>query len=543
LKPFTSAWERISLAWRARIAAALLVVSLLGAIYLTSARLIASRPTLLEFQVLVVLCALGMISFTPMREIFYRHFAWTQARQRVQAETQFLAYLLNILEQAVIVTDPKGRITFWNPHAAKLFGLSASEAQGQPALELLLGEAGKAQVQEIRSAVKSGHIWSGELTAQRHDGKEFPIQLTYTPFFDEQDQLVGMVATPVDIHDRRTREEQAAARLQLSRVLRCAITYDEMAPLIVEQVMQLMHTDGAALAQFNPAAREMLVERGAGNLAHWSGLHWILNDAPVDSAENTVQRGFFDLAELRAVSPRLFTGLNSVAAFTLGMPGEILGILAITRSNDITVDDLGVLSAIADTITHAIHRASLQEKIGQQKAQIASIASITHTLADSCDPQQIYERLTRATFDLLEDIFSVSIYHYDPNTELIWNVYSVAGHEIEDNTLSRPVALDASGSGLTREVIRSGKARIYNELQKALKRKRAKIPVDPGQPSPQSALFVPLFSMNQVTGVIQIQSYTLNRFEPGDLNILSYVAGAAALALENAHLRQLLSDP
>lgn len=537
LKVITLFWEQIGLAWKARIAAASFVLSLLGAIYLISTRILAGRPTLLEFQVLVVLCALGMISFTPIRDILLRHFTWIQTRQRAQAETQFLAYLLNILEQAIIVTDPKGKVTYWNPHAERLFGWSHTEVQGQYALEFLFGDVQKAQIQEIKSTVKIGQAWKGELNARRQDGNILPVQLTYTPLYDEQAMLAGMVAIPMDIRERKRRENEAAARHQLSRALRHTTTIDEMAFFIVEQVMLLMRLDGAAFVHYNSSAGEMLVELGSGSLAHWTGVHWISRTAPAQPKDTTVQRDVYDLAELRAAYPRLFSGLSSIAAFHLGLPGEIVGILVISRSTQLSPDDLSMLPALADIVTNAIYRANLQEKIGQQNEQIAAIASTSRALADATDSRYVYACLAQAAFDLLPDICSVSITRYDAENELISCVYSVVDGKVAEDLPSPQVDLDSTEYKLHRLVIQSAQARICNDLKAMHKRDGTTALHTSQQPLPQSALLVPLLANHQVMGLIHIQSYSLNRFEPGDLNLLSYIASSAALALENAHLR------
>ena len=48
-----------------------------------------------------------------------------------------LAMLLNLLQDAVILTDPILRITGWNHAAEALYGWSATEAVGQVSTELL----------------------------------------------------------------------------------------------------------------------------------------------------------------------------------------------------------------------------------------------------------------------------------------------------------------------------------------------------------------------------------------------------------------------
>jgi len=66
-------------------------------------------------------------------------------------------------------------------------------------------------------------------------------------------------------------------------------------------------------------------------------------------------------------------------------------------------------------------------------------------------------------------------------------------------------------------------------------------PADPGRPSTQSALFVPLKVEGQVVGVVQVQSYRPAAYTLEDQDLLGGLANVAAVAIRNARLLETLA--
>ncbi|MFM8321142.1 MAG: PAS domain S-box protein [Chloroflexota bacterium] len=58
--------------------------------------------------------------------------------QRSQEQIRYQALLLNNVRDSVVVWDNSGRITYWNPAASALFGWTAEERLGRPALQFYL---------------------------------------------------------------------------------------------------------------------------------------------------------------------------------------------------------------------------------------------------------------------------------------------------------------------------------------------------------------------------------------------------------------------
>jgi PAS domain S-box-containing protein len=122
----------------------------------------------------------------------------------------------------VISLGASGRITDWNPAAARTFGWSPAEAVGQEMAELIL----PAELRDVFRSALGRHLDTGddrflgrhiELRGLRSDGTEFPVELTIT--------RVSVAGPPTftgywrDISDRKRAEELQRFLIEASRVL------------------------------------------------------------------------------------------------------------------------------------------------------------------------------------------------------------------------------------------------------------------------------------------------------------------------------------
>lgn len=79
--------------------------------------------------------------------------------------------LLDVLSVAALVLDADGRIVFWTPQAAELFGYSADEALGRPAARLIIHpEHLQAVVKLFADVMETGRSWAGAFPIRHKDG-------------------------------------------------------------------------------------------------------------------------------------------------------------------------------------------------------------------------------------------------------------------------------------------------------------------------------------------------------------------------------------
>jgi diguanylate cyclase (GGDEF)-like protein/PAS domain S-box-containing protein len=133
------------------------------------------------------------------------------ARLVAEDTNQFQATLLAAVGQAVIVTDPQGRIVFWNPAAEALYGWNAAEALGREKDALLTTGDRSLPTRKTQDSVVSGESQTADLVVQRRDGSQFAALVTDTPMLQDDGGLAAVISVSVDITDRKRNELAAQA--------------------------------------------------------------------------------------------------------------------------------------------------------------------------------------------------------------------------------------------------------------------------------------------------------------------------------------------
>lgn len=167
-------------------------------------------------------------------------------RKLAEKQLRLHSHLLNVVGQAVIVTDPAGTITYWNDFAEKLYGWPASEALGRSILEVTPTDTTREQATEIMAHLRRGQSWSGEFLSQRRDGTTFPAYVTDTPVRDAAGRVSSIIGLSLDISERK----QAEAALQQERDFIAAVV-DTVGNLVVVLDRQ------ARIVRFNHACEQL----------------------------------------------------------------------------------------------------------------------------------------------------------------------------------------------------------------------------------------------------------------------------------------------
>jgi PAS domain S-box-containing protein len=128
-------------------------------------------------------------------------------RKNAEEQIRFQARLLDAAGQAIIATNPQGRIVYWNRAAEELYGWSKEEVMGRPIADVTPSEQMLERAEEIMSELRAGRSWSGEFVVQRKDGSTFPAMVTDTPVHDEQGNLAGIIGVSTDITEIKKMEE------------------------------------------------------------------------------------------------------------------------------------------------------------------------------------------------------------------------------------------------------------------------------------------------------------------------------------------------
>jgi PAS domain S-box-containing protein len=143
------------------------------------------------------------------------------AVREIERQREQLQVTLASIGDAVIVTDPDGRVTFLNPVAAALTGWTPQDAAGQP-LEHVFRIINELTRQDVENPVTRVYREKAVVALANHtalitrDGREVPIEDTAAPIHADGGEIGGAVLVFRDVTEARRARE---ARLRLAAIV------------------------------------------------------------------------------------------------------------------------------------------------------------------------------------------------------------------------------------------------------------------------------------------------------------------------------------
>ncbi len=129
-------------------------------------------------------------------------------RKRAELVLAQWAAVAQSTDDAIIATEPGGRVTRWNPGAAGIYGYDSTEALGTSILSLAPQER-RAELRRILENVANGErVQQYETTNLTREGDLIKVALTLSPMLDERGEVSGISVIARDITEHvKLREE------------------------------------------------------------------------------------------------------------------------------------------------------------------------------------------------------------------------------------------------------------------------------------------------------------------------------------------------
>jgi len=128
------------------------------------------------------------------------------------------AQLLDLANDAIIVREPEGTISYWNQGARRLYGFSVEEAVGNSTNSLLKTEFLQ-PLREIKAQLAEQGYWSGELVHTTRDGTKIHVSSRWTLQHDTQGNSLAILEINRNISEiKQAQKTQRQIQAQLKRL-------------------------------------------------------------------------------------------------------------------------------------------------------------------------------------------------------------------------------------------------------------------------------------------------------------------------------------
>lgn len=177
-------------------------------------------------------------------------------REEAKAAARAQARLVEAVSDAIVATDENGRVTSWNPAAARIFGWAREEALGRPVGDLGFPEEFVVEVGEIAAA---GGQSAGEIVVSTKRADQVPVHTSIAAMRDELNRP-GAVAVCSDQSLRHAAEAaRARAEARFSKVVSA-----------LDEGIAVLSPEGS-VQSVNPAAQHIFGRDGRALRAELSG--------------------------------------------------------------------------------------------------------------------------------------------------------------------------------------------------------------------------------------------------------------------------------
>ena len=150
-------------------------------------------------------------------------------RKQAEADRERLVQAIDQSGDIFIITDPEWNIQYANSALTKITGFRISEVVGRH-INIFSGEEPDSPIHlDLKMTLRSGKKWKGRLLSKRKDGSVYTEEVTISPVFGEDGEIVNYINVKVDIteklkneHDKALLEKQYIQAQKLEAVGRLA---------------------------------------------------------------------------------------------------------------------------------------------------------------------------------------------------------------------------------------------------------------------------------------------------------------------------------
>jgi len=426
-----------------------------------------------------------------------------RAEHQLRISEQRFRTLAQLAPVGIYITDRNGDCVYANECWLDMAGLSLEEALGKGWVKGLHPEDRDQIASSWSEAVRSSADWSQEYRFQNREGDVTWIYGVASPQIDKGGEIVGYIGVNLDVTQRKRAEETLRRTSEERRILL------ELVPVGIS-----ITDEEGSIIDANRMSEELLgISVEEHKVRQITGQEWDIirpDGSPMPAAGYPSVRALKDGRIVHSVE----MGIRQP-------DGDPMWISV--SAAPIPLEGYGVAIAYADVTD----RKRAEDALEERAAQLALLNAVGGKIASELELRSLFESVPR----YVQESFgydNVAIFTLDRKNRALplkGNQGMFSGHIPEDLILD----LD---EGIVGWAARHGETVLSNDID-ADPRYTTHYPE---VAETRSELTVPIRPADQVLGVIDVQSKSLDAFDQEDVLTMETLADQIATAMENARL-------
>lgn len=315
----------------------------------------------------------------------------TFKKQTVDVSTQILSIslqkFLELLPDAVVVSDMKGETLYVNPVAEKFLDVTFSEIRGKNILDILPFAPQKFLALDILSKLNKGGSVIEELSFVTKKGAEFHGIFTCTAATDEEGVPVGVIGILKDNTERKHHEDMLYFLNKAGEELASTLDYNQTITKIEElivprladwfsielvndqgdlELISIKHKD-PSMIEFALELRELYPADKSGNTGTYNVLRTGKAELYEEIPDEIIKKTSKDEKHYQILKK---IGFNSVMIIPLKLHGKTIGTINFISTKEsgkrFTENDLEIAEDFARKVAYAVLNARLYASVEKE---------------------------------------------------------------------------------------------------------------------------------------------------------------------------------
>jgi PAS domain S-box-containing protein len=436
--------------------------------------------------------------------------------------------ILEASKDAILVSIHDATV-YANTAFRKLFGLSLQDDLEDTSIDSLIAPTDRKRYREISQDRQNGkpaptHY---ELKALKKNSAEFDLEIHVSTY-----ELMGETYTLAllrDITEKKQHDRELEALSTVSTALRKARSREEMYPIIVDQLIEVMQANGGLISLEEPVSEEMVLNYGSGEFAGQEGLH-IPKGKGISGEVKRTKKPYISHDLLS--DPMFFHGPNlthckEAVTYPMIVQKKVIGVMLVSRQQPFDKSEIRVIGSIAEIAANAIQRSALHEQTENRLQKLIALRQIDNAISSTLDVHQIIDTILTSSQKFLK-VDAADVLLFDQESQKLNFAYAVGFR----TDLMKGFSIN-SGEGWAGEAVRKRKPIMVPDINQVADKQ-----INPAPPMEElvSYYVIPLITSNQVKGVMECFTRSPLHLDQDWEEFINLLAGQAAIAIHSAQL-------